>query len=38
DLAAKKSTKLVKYRSSGILVCVVVMLEFRRIYNTHSCS
>ncbi|GJR02574.1 hypothetical protein Tco_0525558 [Tanacetum coccineum] len=37
DLAAKKSTKLVKYQSSGIL-CVVVMLEYRRIYNTHPCS
>ncbi|GJW67912.1 hypothetical protein Tco_0122336 [Tanacetum coccineum] len=38
DLAAKKSTKLVKYRSSGILCVIVVMLEYRRIYNTHSCS
>ncbi|GJW20496.1 hypothetical protein Tco_0031118 [Tanacetum coccineum] len=32
DLAAKKSTKLVKYRSSGILCVIVVMLAFRRIY------
>ncbi|GJS84783.1 hypothetical protein Tco_0751324, partial [Tanacetum coccineum] len=38
DLAAKKSTKLVKYRSSGILCVIVVMLEYRRIYNTHPCS
>nr|GEV39829.1 hypothetical protein [Tanacetum cinerariifolium] len=38
DLAAKKSTKLVKYRSFGILCVIVVMLEYRRIYNTHSCS
>ncbi|GJT03440.1 DNA-directed DNA polymerase [Tanacetum coccineum] len=29
DLAAKKSTKLVKYRSSGILYVIVVMLAFR---------
>nr|GFA91241.1 hypothetical protein [Tanacetum cinerariifolium] len=36
DLAAKKSTKLVKYRSSGILCVIVVMLEYRRIYNTYS--
>ncbi|GJV52899.1 hypothetical protein Tco_1448640 [Tanacetum coccineum] len=38
DLAAKKSTKLVKYQSSGILCVIVVMLEYRRIHNTHSCS
>ncbi|GKE49837.1 reverse transcriptase domain-containing protein [Tanacetum coccineum] len=38
DLAAKKSTKLVKYRSSGILCVIVVMLAFRRIYSTHPCS
>ncbi|GKB30907.1 hypothetical protein Tco_0870308 [Tanacetum coccineum] len=38
DLAAKKSTKLVKYQSSGILCVIVVMLEYRRIYNTHPCS
>ncbi|GJV25695.1 gag-pol polyprotein [Tanacetum coccineum] len=38
DLAAKKSTKLVKYQSSGILCVIVVMLGFRRIYNTHLCS
>ncbi|GKC96480.1 hypothetical protein Tco_1161922 [Tanacetum coccineum] len=38
DLAAKKSTKLVKYRSSGILCVIVVMLAFRHIYNTHPCS
>ncbi|GKE02355.1 hypothetical protein Tco_1390338 [Tanacetum coccineum] len=38
DLAEKESTKLVKYRSSGILCVIVVMLEYRRIYNTHSCS
>ncbi|GJZ67042.1 hypothetical protein Tco_0630282 [Tanacetum coccineum] len=37
DLAAKKSTKLVKYQSSGILCVIVVMLEYRRIYNTHPC-
>ncbi|GJV49692.1 hypothetical protein Tco_1439904 [Tanacetum coccineum] len=35
DLAAKKWTKLVKYQSSGILCVIVVMLEYRRIYNTH---
>ncbi|GKB14642.1 hypothetical protein Tco_0848565 [Tanacetum coccineum] len=38
DLAAKKSMKLVKYQSSGILCVIVVMLEYRRIYNTHPCS
>ncbi|GJZ92955.1 hypothetical protein Tco_0665020 [Tanacetum coccineum] len=38
DLDAKKSTKLVKYRSSGILCVIVVMLEYRCIYNTHPCS
>ncbi|GJR31141.1 hypothetical protein Tco_1107373 [Tanacetum coccineum] len=38
DLAAKKSTKLVKYQSSGILCVIVVMLEYKRIYNTHPCS
>ncbi|GKF40281.1 hypothetical protein Tco_0120342, partial [Tanacetum coccineum] len=38
DLAIKKSTKLVKYRSSGILCVIIVMLEYRRIYNTHPCS
>ncbi|GKC53185.1 hypothetical protein Tco_1075930, partial [Tanacetum coccineum] len=38
DLAAKKSMKLVKYRSSGILCVIVVMLEYKRIYNTHPCS
>ncbi|GJW98585.1 ribonuclease H-like domain-containing protein [Tanacetum coccineum] len=38
DLAAKKSTKLVKYQSSGILCVIVVKLEYRRIHNTHSCS
>ncbi|GKA81298.1 hypothetical protein Tco_0787990 [Tanacetum coccineum] len=38
DLTAKKSTKLVKYQSSGILCVIVVMLEFRCIYNTHPCS
>ncbi|GJU52070.1 hypothetical protein Tco_1221625 [Tanacetum coccineum] len=37
ELAAKKSTKLVKYRSSGILCVIVVMLEYRRIHNTHPC-
>ncbi|GJW85013.1 hypothetical protein Tco_0158158 [Tanacetum coccineum] len=31
DLAEKKSTKLVKYRSSGILCVIVVMLEYKRI-------
>ncbi|GJS85686.1 hypothetical protein Tco_0752227 [Tanacetum coccineum] len=31
DLAAKKSTKLVKYQSSRILCVIVVMLEYRRI-------
>ncbi|GJU49341.1 reverse transcriptase domain-containing protein [Tanacetum coccineum] len=35
DLAAKKSTMLVKYQSSGILCVIVVMLEYRRIYNTN---
>ncbi|GKC03720.1 hypothetical protein Tco_0995330, partial [Tanacetum coccineum] len=34
DLAAKKSTKLVKYQSSGILYVIEVMPEYRRIYNT----
>ncbi|GKA38610.1 hypothetical protein Tco_0731161 [Tanacetum coccineum] len=29
DLAAKKSIKLVKYQSSGILCVIVVVLEFR---------
>ncbi|GJS97066.1 hypothetical protein Tco_0804034 [Tanacetum coccineum] len=38
DLAVKKSTKLVKYQSSGILCVIVVILEYRRIYNTHPCS
>ncbi|GKA33607.1 putative ribonuclease H-like domain-containing protein [Tanacetum coccineum] len=38
DLAEKKSTMLVKYQSSGILCVIVVMLEYRRIYNTHPCS
>ncbi|GJS37790.1 hypothetical protein Tco_0536172 [Tanacetum coccineum] len=38
DLAAKKSTKLVKCQSSGILCVIVVMLEYIRIYNTHPCS
>ncbi|GKA88917.1 zinc finger, CCHC-type containing protein [Tanacetum coccineum] len=38
DLAAKKSTKLVKYQSSGILCAIIVMLEYRRIYNTHPSS
>ncbi|GJX62487.1 mitochondrial proton/calcium exchanger protein-like protein isoform X1 [Tanacetum coccineum] len=38
DLAAKKSTKLVKYQSSGILCVIVVMLAFRRMFNTQSCS
>ncbi|GKA29307.1 hypothetical protein Tco_0715552 [Tanacetum coccineum] len=38
DLAAKKSTKLVKYQSYGILCVILVMLEYRRIYNTHPCS
>ncbi|GJU49920.1 hypothetical protein Tco_1219475 [Tanacetum coccineum] len=38
DLAAKKSTKLVKYQSSGILCVIVVMLTFRRMFNTHPCS
>ncbi|GKE52806.1 hypothetical protein Tco_1487962 [Tanacetum coccineum] len=38
DLAAKKSMKLVKYQSSGILCVIVVMLEYRRICNTHSFS
>ncbi|GJY91755.1 hypothetical protein Tco_0507537 [Tanacetum coccineum] len=38
DLAAKKSTTLVKYQSSGILCAIVVMLAYRRIYNTHPCS
>ncbi|GKA13042.1 hypothetical protein Tco_0692588 [Tanacetum coccineum] len=38
DLAAKKSTKLVKYESSGILYVIVVMLEYIHIYNTHPCS
>ncbi|GKA33364.1 retrovirus-related pol polyprotein from transposon TNT 1-94 [Tanacetum coccineum] len=38
DPTAKKSTKLVKYRSSGIICVIVVMLEYRRIYNTHPCS
>ncbi|GKB59413.1 hypothetical protein Tco_0915599 [Tanacetum coccineum] len=38
DLAAKKLTKLVKYRSSGILCVIVVMLEYKRIYNTHPFS
>ncbi|GKB04785.1 hypothetical protein Tco_0832980 [Tanacetum coccineum] len=38
DLAAKKLTTLMKYRSSGILCVIVVMLEYRRIYNTHPCS
>nr|GEY44042.1 hypothetical protein [Tanacetum cinerariifolium] len=33
DLAAKKSTKLVKYQSSGILCVIVVMLEHKRTYN-----
>nr|GEU86728.1 reverse transcriptase domain-containing protein [Tanacetum cinerariifolium] len=33
DLAAKKLTKLVKYRSSGILCVIVVMLEYRRRYG-----
>ncbi|GKC45746.1 reverse transcriptase domain-containing protein [Tanacetum coccineum] len=37
DLAAKKLTKLVKYRSSGILCVIVVMLEYRRYHNTHPC-
>ncbi|GKB16571.1 mitochondrial proton/calcium exchanger protein-like protein isoform X1 [Tanacetum coccineum] len=31
DLATKKSTKLVKYKSSGILCVIVVMLEYRRM-------
>ncbi|GKB70283.1 hypothetical protein Tco_0931695 [Tanacetum coccineum] len=31
DLAEKKSTKLVKYESSGILCVIVVMLAFRRM-------
>ncbi|GJW69611.1 hypothetical protein Tco_0126528 [Tanacetum coccineum] len=35
DLTKKKSTKLVKYQSSGILCVIVVMLEYRRICNTH---
>nr|GEU92665.1 hypothetical protein [Tanacetum cinerariifolium] len=38
DLAVKKSTKLVKYQSSGILCVIVVMMEYRHIYNTHPCS
>ncbi|GJW62393.1 reverse transcriptase domain-containing protein [Tanacetum coccineum] len=38
DLPTKKSTKLVKYRSSGILCVIVVMLEYRRMFNTQSCS
>ncbi|GKA07171.1 hypothetical protein Tco_0686395, partial [Tanacetum coccineum] len=38
DLAEKKSMKLLKYRSSEILCVIVVMLAFRRIYNTHPCS
>ncbi|GJR52244.1 hypothetical protein Tco_1402765 [Tanacetum coccineum] len=32
DLAAKKSTKLVKYQSSGILFVIVVMLD---AFTTH---
>ncbi|GJT19428.1 hypothetical protein Tco_0878134 [Tanacetum coccineum] len=38
DLAAMKLTKLLKYQSSGILCVIVVMLEYRRIYNTHPCA
>ncbi|GKD61843.1 hypothetical protein Tco_1299352 [Tanacetum coccineum] len=38
DLAAKKSTKLVKYQSSGILCSIVVMLEYKRMFNMNSCS
>ncbi|GKD04332.1 hypothetical protein Tco_1179306 [Tanacetum coccineum] len=38
DLDAKKLTKLVKYQSFGILCVIVVMLEYKRIYNTHPCS
>nr|GEW54868.1 hypothetical protein [Tanacetum cinerariifolium] len=37
-LTAKKSTKLVKYRSSRILCAVIVMMEYIRIYNIHPCS
>ncbi|GJS85043.1 mitochondrial proton/calcium exchanger protein-like protein isoform X1 [Tanacetum coccineum] len=38
DLSAKKWTKLVKYQSSGILCVIVVMLEYRRMFDTHLCS
>ncbi|GJV49383.1 hypothetical protein Tco_1439595 [Tanacetum coccineum] len=38
DLAAKKSMKLVKYQSSGILCVIVVMLEYRCMINTYPCS
>ncbi|GJW43824.1 hypothetical protein Tco_0072623 [Tanacetum coccineum] len=34
----KKSTKLVEYISSGILCVIVVIMEFRRFFNTQSCS
>ncbi|GJZ52330.1 reverse transcriptase domain-containing protein [Tanacetum coccineum] len=37
-LDAKKSSKLVKYQSSGVLCVIVDMLAFKHIYNTDSCS
>ncbi|GKE17306.1 hypothetical protein Tco_1424883 [Tanacetum coccineum] len=38
DLAGKEIEKVGEVSIIWNPVCVVVMLEFRRIYNTHSCS
>nr|GEU74508.1 hypothetical protein [Tanacetum cinerariifolium] len=38
DLAAKKSIKLAKYRSSGLQYAIVVMLEYRRIRKEYRPS